>query len=286
MAVLKKKIGFIGAGNMAEAMISALIETATIAPGDIFISDIDSNRLTHLASGYGIKPVSGNLELVKHSNIVIFAIKPQHVDAVLTDLTGQNAFITPENRKLFVSIAAGIRIETYEKVVYSGKPVSERNLMPIVRVMPNTPALVQAGMCAVSPNSMATGEDIDLTVRILSAMGKVMVFEEEKMDAITAISGSGPAYCFYMIESIIEAGERLGLSPQDVAILTVTTFAGALRLLEAKDESPESLRRKVTSPGGTTEAAIRALESHHFKAAVSAAITAAAERSRQLSGGK
>jgi len=286
MDKLKEKIGFIGAGNMAEAMISALIATGASSPDAIFISDVDSKRLDHLRSVYGIQPLADNAKVVDESTLVIFAIKPQQMVTVLDDLSRREAFAAREDRKLFVSIAAGIRIKTLEDIIYAGKSMTERVRMPILRVMPNTPALVQAGMCALCGNSQASPDDMERTMRILSAMGKAMVFDEEQMDTITAISGSGPAYCFYLIEALIAAGEQLGLAADDAAALTIATFSGSLRLLEQMNESPGSLRRKVTSPGGTTEAAIRILDGRDFKTVVLDAVSAAAERSRQLSGGK
>lgn len=275
----KQQIGFIGAGNMAEAMVGAMIDTQLFAPVDIMASDIDPKRLAYLKETYGIRTAPGNAEIVNFASIVVFAVKPQQIRTVLDDLCRAGAFENQANRKCFVSIAAGIRMETFERFIYStpGEPA------PILRVMPNTPALVGAGMCALCGNAHARPDDIDNLKAILSTMGNVLVCGEDKMDAITALSGSGPAYCFYMIESMVAAGEKLGLSSAQATELTVTTFSGALKLMDARNETAESLRRKVTSPGGTTEAALRTLDARGWPAAIIEAVAAAAERSRQLS---
>ncbi|MGM0454485.1 MAG: pyrroline-5-carboxylate reductase, partial [Thermodesulfobacteriota bacterium] len=253
-------IGFIGAGNMAEAMIGALIDTQAFAPGRILIHDINAEQSTYLQSTYGVKPVTDNRTLICKSDIVIFAVKPQTLDALLAELDNRQAFVRPENRQIFISIAAGVRMAKFQEFIYAGQPEAGRQRMPILRAMPNTPALVQAGMLALCGNDYATAGDMAQIKTLLSAMGRVLVCTEDQMDAITAISGSGPAYCFYVIESIVAAGEKLGLTREDAAQLAIGTFSGAIRLLEKQTEDAETLRRKVTSPGGTTEAALQVFE--------------------------
>lgn len=283
MAENASKIGFIGAGNMGAAMIGALVRSGDFPPEKIYVSDKNSQQTEALKAGYDIRVATGNTEIVRTCDIIVFAVKPQIVDHVLADLAAEKAFDDLTGRKLFISIAAGIRLHKFETVIYSGKADSDCRQLPILRVMPNTPALVQAGMSAVCANAHADEKDIRTARSILSAMGEVYLCDESRMDAITAISGSGPAYCFYLVESMVAAGQQLGLPAADAQKLTEATLAGALQLLSSENEAPETLRRKVTSPGGTTEAAIRVMDENGVKNAIVAAIIAAAERSRQLS---
>ncbi len=275
-------IGFIGAGNMAEAMIAALLPTGAFSPDHILAGDVNPQRSEYMEKTYGIRRVDDNRAIVEACQVVVFAVKPQQMADLLKDLSGRRAFDAITDRLLVISIAAGVHLETFEKAIYAGKTEAERQRIPIVRVMPNTPALVGAGMCAFSANRHAIGDDIDITHEILGAMGDAIQCDESKMDAVTAVSGSGPAYCFYFIESIIEAGEKLGLTPEEAFQLTVSTFKGALRLMEVQGESPAALRRKVTSPGGTTEAALRVFEENRLKEKLIAAVSSAAHRAREL----
>ena len=284
MSDITSKIGFIGTGNMGTAMIGALVRSGTLPSDQIYISDMRKEQTDALKAAYSIHVATGNTEIVKMCDIIIFAVKPQVIDAVLEQLADDDAFTDPAVRKCFISIAAGIRLSRFEAVIYSGKSDKSRQLMPILRVMPNTPALVSAGMSALCANAYADPGDIQTARSLLSAMGAVHLCDESQMDAITAISGSGPAYCFYLVESMLAAGEQLGLQTADAQKLTVTTLAGALKLLSAGDDSPATLRRNVTSPGGTTEAAICVMEERGVKDAIISAIVAAADRSRQLSG--
>jgi pyrroline-5-carboxylate reductase len=276
-------IGFIGAGNMAEAMIAALIQTGVFPPENIRFSEMHPERSSYIAETYGAVHVSDNAGIIRDCSIVVLAVKPQQMIGVLKDLAACNAFDGIAGRLLVISIAAGLKIATFEKFIYAGKTEDQRQRMPVIRVMPNTPALVGAGMCAFSANDRATEADIETTRRILEAMGKAIRCDETKMDAVTAISGSGPAYCYYFIESIVDAGTQLGLAPEEACRLIVSTFDGALRLIEEKGGSPADLRRNVTSPGGTTEAAIRVFETRKLKEILIAAIISAAQRSEELS---
>ncbi|MDM8526507.1 pyrroline-5-carboxylate reductase [Desulfococcaceae bacterium HSG8] len=284
MTELNKKTGFIGSGNMGEAFVGALIQTGIFSPSMIYITDISDERLDFMHRTYGVRIMSDNAGLFSECDIVVLAVKPQQMDQVLSRIADQEGYDISE-RKLVISIAAGITIGKIESLLYPGLDESVRKKLPIIRVMPNTPALVLAGMSGMSANSYAKDEDITITKTILEAMGKVIVFEEEKLDAVTGLSGSGPAYVFYMIESMTEAGIRLGMAPDDAATLTLATIEGAIRLMKERNESPESLRRKVTSPGGTTEAALKVMEKKGFKECMIEAIAAAAERSKELSGG-
>ncbi len=283
MPKLHHNIGFIGAGNMGQAMIGALVASGCAAPSSLFIRDVSPIRTDELNKTYGITVLPGNAEIIQTSDIVVFAVKPQALDALLAELTAAHAFENTTGKKIFISIAAGFPIRKFEKYIYAGLVADRRNHMPILRVMPNTPALVLSGMSGLCGNAFAKPEDMDIATIIFSAMGKVIHCNESDMDAITAMSGSGPAYCFYVVEAMVDAGISLGLSPEHATELTLTTFKGALALLENQKIPPQELRQKVTSPGGTTEAAIRVLESRSVKQAFSDAISAAARRSKELS---
>jgi pyrroline-5-carboxylate reductase len=184
---------------------------------------------------------------------------------------------------LLISIAAGFPIKRIEKHLYTSLDENSKGLLPIVRVMPNTPALVLAGMAGMSGNQYAKESDLSQARAILEAIGKVIDVEEEELDAVTALSGSGPAYIFYVVESLVEAGAGLGLRPSHALSLTLETIKGSVKLLEETGEEAVSLRKKVTSKGGTTEAALNVLDRNNVKTHLIDAIRAAAQRSKELS---
>jgi len=279
---INKKIGFIGSGNMGEAFVGALIQTGIFSSSMIYASDISEKRLDILNKTYGISVMKDNFKLFSECEIVIFALKPQHIYQVLSQISEHEDYqIT--NRKIVISIAAGIPLRKIEDLLYNTLDNEFRERLPIIRVMPNTPALVLAGMSGMSPNKYAKAEDVETIKIILRAIGKVIEFKEEDMDAVTALSGSGPAYVFYMAEAMIEGGIKVGLEPDKAAVLTLTTIQGALKLMEESNESPEILRQKVTSPGGTTEAAFKILDKNRVKENIIEAIEAAKRRSKELS---
>lgn len=283
MKRLHKTVGFIGAGNMAEAMINGLIRSHLCEPREIWASDVRDARLTQLSHTYGIHTSKNNREIFGQNDIVILAVKPQHMDDVLSNL----AKTLPQTIKgvtLVISIAAGIPIKRIENHLYPPLDQDAKGLLPIVRVMPNTPALALAGIAGMSGNAYAKTSDLDDARAILEAIGQVIEFEEKDLDAVTAISGSGPAYMFYFVEAFVRAGAKLGLRPSHALTLTLETMKGAARLLEHTGEPPADLRKKVTSKGGTTEAALNVLERHHVKEHLMEAVMAAAQRSKELSG--
>jgi pyrroline-5-carboxylate reductase len=283
MRQLQQKIGYIGAGNMGEAMIGALIKSGVAAASQIFIHEIRSDHVAVLKNKYGIAALPDIDSIFFSCDVVIFAVKPQSLAAVLSEIQTKKTFQHVSGRKLIISIAAGKRMSLFEDYIYSGLDERQKQMIPILRVMPNTPAFVGAGMSGLCANIHATREDIETAMHILLPMGTILECQEKDMDAVTAMSGSGPAYCFYIVEAMIKAGVELGFSAKTAADLTVTTFKGALALLEHLNESPEELRRKVTSPGGTTEAAIRVLDDNSVKESIIGAIHAAARRSKELS---
>jgi pyrroline-5-carboxylate reductase len=282
MKRLSKKIGFIGAGNMGEAMINGLIQSGLCEPTEIWASDVREARLRQLNDTYGINITEENAEVFGAADIVILAVKPQDMDEVLERLASSFPH-TIKGVKLLISIAAGFPIKRIEGYLYTPLDENAKGLLPIVRVMPNTPALVLAGMAGMSGNQYAKESDLSHARAILEAIGKVIEFKEEDLDAVTALSGSGPAYIFYVIESLVEAGAGLGLRPSHALSLTLETIKGSVKLLEETGEAPASLRKKVTSKGGTTEAALDILDRHKVKMHLMDAIRAAAQRSKELS---
>jgi len=283
MKKLGKKVGFVGAGNMGEAMINGLIKSGLCEARQVWASDLRGARLRQLADTYDIKTTEENIEIFEKVDILVLAVKPQQMDDVLDGL----AMALPravQGVKLIVSIAAGIPIKRIEERLYPPLDQHARGLLPIVRVMPNTPALVLAGMAGMSGNDYAKESDMNDARAILEAIGEVIEFDEKDLDAVTALSGSGPAYVFYVIEALVEAAAGLGLRPSHALKLTLETMKGAVKLLEETAEAPASLRKKVTSKGGTTEAALAVLDRHGTKGHMMEAIRAAARRSKELSG--
>ncbi len=281
MQAEKETIGIIGAGNMGEAIAGALIRTETFDPSSITISDIEAGRLDRLKAKYRIRCSNDNFALFDSCSIVILAVKPQQMGEVLRNIAEHPGYRISQ-KKLIISIAAGVTLEKIESLLYPPLDKQARRKLAIIRVMPNTPALVLKGMSAMSPNPSALPQDIELSRQILQAMGKVIQLDEKYLNAVTALSGSGPAYAFYLIESMISAGISLGIDPKDAEVMTLETIKGAVALMESQGESAETLRKKVTSPGGTTEAALRVLETKQVKQTIVEAITAAARRADEL----
>jgi len=212
----------------------------------------------------------------------VLAVKPQHMNEVLEGIARDSNYAVTE-RKVVVSIAAGVPLQRIERYLYASIDEKVRSRLPIVRVMPNTPALVQAGMAGMAGNRYAKKEDLKTVRAVLEAIGKVIEFDEAGLDAVTALSGSGPAYIFYFVESLVAAGTSLGLTESDSLTLTLETIKGAVKLMEETGEPADLLRKKVTSPGGTTEAAFKVLEGNRVKEIIVEALQAAANRSVELS---
>ncbi len=269
MGSVGKKIGFIGAGQMGSALIRGFVEKGLFSTDEIFASDPSQERRSLMEKECGIKTFDDNRECVEHSDIVLLAVKPQVMGPVLDGLRGY-----VEKDHLIVSIAAGISTQYIEDRLEEGARV--------VRVMPNTPALIHEGAAAVCRGECATEEDLDLCVSLFEAVGIAVKVPETLMDAVTGLSGSGPAYCFRFIEALIEGGVLEGL-PRDVATqLAVQTVIGAARLLSTSGKHPGELEAMVTSPGGTTIRGLFALEKNGFTAGVMEAVSQATVRSREL----
>jgi pyrroline-5-carboxylate reductase len=263
-----KKIGFIGGGNMAEALIRGLMEGGVPA-ADLSVAEPFEERRAFLTGRYGITSTGDNGSVAAGCDIIFLAVKPQIAPAVLAEI---GAVVTQE--KLLISIMAGIGTAAIEAACPAGTRV--------VRVMPNTPALVLKAASAIAPGAAATSDDVSLTRRIFELVGKAWLVEEKLLDAVTGLSGSGPAYVLTFIEALSDAGVKNGL-PRDVAsgLAAQTVFGTAQLLLETR-EHPAILREKVTSPGGTTIAGLHVLEKDGFRGTVINAVDAATVRSKEL----
>ena len=263
-------IGFIGAGNMAEAIISGLIEKGVYRPESIYASDLSRPRLDYMQQTHNVQVCQDNSSVIEKADAVVLAVKPQMAVDVLKEL----AF---PSDKLLISIAAGLTIS---------KITDALGNVPVIRVMPNTPALVGCGAAGIYCNEKAKSLE-PVAMKIFASIGEaVIVDSEDQIDTVTAISGSGPAYFFLMIEEMIKAGVELGMDEDLVAKLTIQTALGAAMLAKqaAKTgETPEQLRHKVTSPGGTTQAALKVFQEDQLGAIVLLAMTRAKERSKELS---
>lgn len=262
-------IAFIGAGNMAGALIRGLIGTGTVPASRIIAADPDQARLGSLRDELGIRVTGDNAEAVQDASVVVLATKPQVFEQVLPGLA---AAVAPD--ALVISIAAGISSARIERAFAAGARV--------VRSMPNTPALVGAGATAIAAGSHATDADLDLAETLFRSVGIAVRVPEEQIDAVTGLSGSGPAYVFALIEALRDAGAQEGL-PEDTALrLASQTVFGAARLLLDEREAPEVLRDRVTSPGGTTRAGLDALAKGGFAETIQGAVRAATRRSIEL----
>ena len=260
-------LAILGAGVMGETVLSGLLRAGWHAD-QIVATDRRLERQLELTTRYGIKMLE-NTEAVAEAETVILVVKPQDMSDLLMEIAES---IKPGT--LVVSLAAGVDTTFIESRLPEG--------VAVVRVMPNTPAQVDEGMAAISPGSHSTQDHLDRVTEILSATGRVITVPERYQDAVTAISGTGPAYLFFVVEAMIEAGVHLGL-PRDTATeLVVQTMLGSAKLLRETGEHPTVLRERVTSPGGTTAAAVRELEDHKVRAAFLRAMEAARDRSRDL----
>jgi pyrroline-5-carboxylate reductase len=259
------KIAFIGGGNMGEAMLAAVLAK----PESISVSDVDEARLEHLKQKYGVAVTKSNLEAISGKDVVVLAVKPQNLAEVMTELNGQL-----ESSQLVLSIIAGARIDTLAEGLKHGC---------IVRVMPNTPAQIGQGMSVWTATAGVTEEQKGLVKATLGAMGKELYVDDEKyIDMATAVSGSGPAYFFLMVESLVDAAVKIGLPRGMAEALVLQTMLGSGHFIQASDEEPAELRRKVTSPGGTTAAALAQFEKNGFNELVRRAVRAAYERAKEL----
>jgi len=263
------RIGFLGCGNMAEAFIRGILRAKLCKSSDIVVSDVRRDRCKHIALACGAKAAGNNAECAASSGLVFIAVKPQNLKEVLRDLSSVDL-----GGKTIISIVAGGATGQIEEGL-GGSP-------PVVRVMPNTPALIGEGVSVWTCGRFA-GEGDRLRVRsVLRAVGTEFEVSEELMDAATALSGSGPAYVYYLMEAMIAAGERLGFTRDQASGMAIGTVAGASSLARKALKTPAELRRQVTSPGGTTAAAMELLEKNGVRKSIISAINAACKRAGEL----
>jgi pyrroline-5-carboxylate reductase len=263
-----KKIGFIGGGAMAEAIVKGMLKAELVAAKQITVSDIATGRLEYLTTTYKVETTTDSREVAGNSDILIFAVKPQVINDVLSNIGPKVPKTT-----IVISIAAGITISTLEDKLPG---------VPVVRVMPNTPVSVGEGMAAIALGKHAGKDADDTAMAIFSSVGKAVTLGENAMDAVTGLSGSGPGFAYVLIDALSDAGVRAGLPRQTALTLAAQTLLGSAKMVLETGEHPGKLRDAVTSPGGTTIAGIHVLEQRGVRAALIDAVIAAADRSREM----
>ncbi len=264
-----RQVGFVGAGNMGEALIKGLLNGHLCRPEQITCSDIRPERLKTIKKAYGVKTTSSNSEVVKHSDIVVLAVKPQILKQVVVDI---GKYFEPS--KLVISIAAGVAMESIE---YCAKQE-----LKLIRVMPNICVSVGEGISAIAAGKHATKEDLSVAKAIFDSAGKSLFIEEYLLDAVTGLSGSGPAYIFLIIDALADAGVKVGLARSDALLLASQTVLGSAKMLIETGEHPGRLKDSVTSPGGTSIAGLHALEEGGVRTTLIKAVEVATQRSKVL----
>lgn len=265
-----KTIGFIGAGNMAETLMSGLIRTNRSKPSDIICSDVRQDRLESLKSTYGVKITTNNPEVIRSAEIIIYAIKPQIMAEVIKETAP-----ALDASKLIISVAAGVPMVAIESLIHKD--------LRLIRAMPNLCVAVREGATAIAAGSHAQKEDIDQAMAIFSSVGRCVFLKENNLiDAVTGLSGSGPAYIFMIVDALADAGVKMGLSRQEARILSSQTVLGAAKMLLETTYHPGELKDMVTSPGGTAIAGLHTLEKGGLRTTLIDAVEAATKRSQEL----
>ncbi|HEX8322393.1 MAG TPA: pyrroline-5-carboxylate reductase [Tepidisphaeraceae bacterium] len=264
-------LAFLGAGNMAEAIARGLLGPGGVSPEKLAASDVSAERRAFFQNTLKIKSFEHNADAARDASAILLATKPQQVDAALAGLG-----TTMGEQTLVISIMAGVSTRTIETALGGGRP------WRVVRTMPNTPVLVGQGAVALAPGQFATKADLAAARRFFEPAAVVIDTVEDKLDAVTALSGSGPAYVFYLIEQMTAAGVELGLTLEQSDLLAKQTVLGSATMAKTATEPPAELRRRVTSPNGTTQAAIEFMESAGVGTSIRGAIRAACERSIEL----
>lgn len=259
-------LAIMGVGSMGGALLAGLLR-AGWTPGEITLIESYGPRAAEVRESSGCRTVDRPVGIDRQEAVVL-AVKPQDIAPALEQLA---AVMTP--RQVLVALVAGVPISVYERSL---------DAVPVIRTMPNTPALIGEGITACAPGTHASKKHMALAMRVLSAVGEAEEVEEPLLDAVTAVSGSGPAYAYLLAEAMAEAGVREGLEPEAALRLAVLTVKGAAAMMEASDEGPAALRRRVASPGGTTEAALAVMERMGFTGVVGEAVAAATRRSEEL----
>ncbi|MBN1526716.1 MAG: pyrroline-5-carboxylate reductase [Candidatus Omnitrophica bacterium] len=264
------KIGLIGCGNMGEAIVSRLAGSTPASAQSIIATDVDKAKMNKVRSRYNVRVASYIRQVVRFADAIIIAVKPKDIDAVLEAM---GPYLS--SGKTIISIAAGITTGYIEKRI--GKNVA------VIRAMPNMPAVIGEAVSSISAGKYAAKRDVNIAKGIFSSIGDVVELNEKLVDSVTAVSGSGPAYFFYLTECLVEAAKELGLADRIAKQLAFKTALGSAKLLSSCGEGPAVLRARVASKGGTTEAAFRVLEKANFKGIVKRAVKRARKRSRELS---
>jgi pyrroline-5-carboxylate reductase len=263
-----KKLGFIGGGNMAAALVKGLLH-AKVPPTEIMVSDVKTDRLAMLSEAHGVKTTTDNHELVRSCDVIVLSVKPQVIDKVLGAIAND---VKPTH--LVVSVAAGVPVSAMESRLPEGTRV--------VRSMPNTPATALAGATAIAAGTHATEADLETAHALFAAVGRVVTLDETLLDAVTGLSGSGPAYVMLMIEALADGGVKVGLHRDTALLLAAQTVYGSAKLLLETGEHPGRLKDMVTSPGGTAIAGLHTLESGGLRRTLIDAVEAATNRSATL----
>ncbi len=265
-----QNISFLGAGSIAEAIIGGLLHANVVKGEQITVSNrSNETRLQELHNKYGVKGTHNKKELLTNTNILFLAMKPKDVAEALTPFQEDI-----HNNLLIISLLAGVSTHSIRNLLQKD--------VPIIRAMPNTSAAILKLATAISPSKHATKEHIQTAIALFETIGLVSVVEEEDMHAVTALSGSGPAYIYYVVEAMEEAAKKIGLKEDVAKSLILQTMIGAAEMLKASEKHPSILRKEITSPGGTTEAGIEVLQEHQFQQALISCITQAAQRSHNL----
>ncbi len=263
-----KQLGIIGGGAMGSALLKGILNQGLMQPDDIYLAEVDQVKRTRFEEEYHIHGTSNPSGLTDICQTLILAVKPNIIPGVLDELAGKTG-----HQHLIISIAAGITLNALESKLQKAR---------IVRVMPNTPAKIGKGVSAYALGSKTIAGDDEQVVELLGCIGKVIKVSEHSLDAVTAVSGSGPAYVFYFIEAMIDAAVMIGLSRADALVLVGETFLGSAELLRESAEDPAKLRNEVTSPGGTTAAALYELQQGACAGIIMKAVVAAAQKSKEL----
>jgi len=266
---IKIPVGFVGGGNMAEALIQGLLASKTIISSACWVSDILEERLSYLNKTYGIKAVSDTPQVIRSSRVIILAVKPQTVDQALKNFSS-----VWTSDKILISIAAGVPTP-YLSRFFSKAP-------KIIRVMPNTPALVLSGISALCKNTVAQEKDLALAESLFKAIGETVRVEEPQLDAVTGLSGSGPAYIFHILEGLTDGGVKMGLPRAIAQKLAVQTVWGSSQMVKQKNWPLGQLKEMVTSPGGTTIQGLHVMEKAGLHGILMDAVEAATQRSKEL----
>ncbi len=266
----KKVIAIIGTGNMGDALVSGLIGSGSANPKNIICSDVSKEKLDQIKSRYKVRTTASNLKAASEANVVIYAVKPQLMASVLMETASKL-----DMSKLVISLAAGVPLAAMESCI-------EKDLR-LIRVMPNIAAAVKEAATVIAAGAHATKEDVKLALEIFNSIGTCIYIKENYlMDAVTGLSGSGPAYIFLIVDALADAGVKMGLSRQESLFLAAQTVLGAAKLLIETQEHPGQLKDKVTSPGGTAIAGLATLESGGLRTTLINAVEAATNRSKEL----